>query len=83
MSPAASIVSDGDHGGHGGRLPSAGATPIGDRFRDRGSGGLSLSSIDDLVQTIVIGVAVMGIVVVIDRVRRHRTPIRPRTPSAT
>jgi hypothetical protein len=91
VSPAAGIVADG--GGRDGRrlppgvsaadapssAPAAGTTD-GDRFerRDRGSGGLSLSRADDLVQTMVLGAGVLAVVVLIDRTRRRRRPVVDR-----
>jgi len=79
VSPAASLVADG-----GGR-PPVGAAQAGPPLSGRrqgfdrrsGDGGLALSSIDDVMQTAVIEVCVLAAVVVIDRARRRRRPVRP------
>jgi ribose/xylose/arabinose/galactoside ABC-type transport system permease subunit len=67
-SSAASLVSDGRD-----RRPGFDGV---DRFRERGSSVFGLSNIDDLLQTVLIGVVVLGVVVAIDRLRRRRKPIR-------
>ena len=69
-SALASIVADGrPHGGDGFQRDGGG-------LGGRGSTAFSLGNIDDLVATIVIGVAVLGVVIVIDKARRRRRPIR-------
>ena len=75
-SPAANLVAD-DRTGRA--EPAAPTGPLrGDaQFRSQNGGGFSLANISDLGQTVVIGVGVLGAVVVVDRFRRHRKPIRP------
>jgi len=71
-SSLASIITDGgrEHRPHNG--------DGGDRFdRFRNDGAFSLGNIDELVQTVFIGVAVLAGVVIIDRVRRARRPVNP------
>jgi len=77
-SPAASLVADDRSGGD--RVARAGARPRDEGFRGNDHSGMSLSNIDELVQTVVIGVGILGAVVVVDRVRRTRKPIRPVRP---
>ena len=60
----------------GGRLPGGDGRPPGDRFRGGGT-AFSLGNLDDLVQTMFVGVFVLGVVVAIDKVRRRRRPVRP------
>lgn len=76
-SPAASLVSDRRHGAEG-RGPVPPGVTVTDHLdgRDGGrDGGFDLSRADDLVQSLVIlGLIVAG-VVVIDRVRRRRSPV--------
>ena len=50
--------------------------------RERGSGGLSLSRSDDLVQSMVLGGGVLTVVVLVDTVRRRRRPLVERGRSA-
>jgi len=79
-SGAAGIVADG-----GGRDRPAAGPPARDRGFDRkGSGGPSLSNIDDLAQTLVTLGLIVGVVVVIDRKRRQRrrTRVAPTAPAA-
>ena len=74
VTPLKSLVLD----DHRGRRPGGDGRPPGEGFRGRdGGGAFSLGSIDDLIQTIVVGVVVLGVVVAIDKVRRRRSPIRP------
>ncbi|MEO5723399.1 MAG: hypothetical protein ABIQ39_12125 [Ilumatobacteraceae bacterium] len=66
-SPLASIVSDGS-----------------DIGRRRGDGAaFSLNNIGDLLTTIAIGVGGMSFVILIDKARRHRRPIRPAPKAST
>ena len=73
VSPLKTLVAD----GRGGRRPGTEGRPPRDGFRGRDDGAFSLGNLDDLAQTVMIGVVVLGIVVVVDRVRRRRRPIRP------
>lgn len=69
ISPLKSLVLD-DHGGH---RPDGGNRPPRDRF---GKGGaFSLSNLDDLAQTALVGVVGLVVVVAIDKVRRRRKPV--------
>ena len=78
VSPAAGLVADG--GGPRRELPAGASQPRdGDRHHLRLDGGLDLNSIDDLGQTVFIGVGVLGVVVAVDRARRRRRPVVPRT----
>lgn len=70
-SSLASIITDGG----GDRRPPDGGGDRFDRFRD--SGAFSLGNIDELLQTMFIGVAVLAGVVFIDRARRQRRPVDP------
>jgi len=88
VSPAASIVSndrEGREGREGRPVPAGAPAPDEERFerRRKGDGGLSLGSVDEVVQTMLIGVGVMAVVVLIDRTRRRRRasaapPLAPR-----
>ncbi|HEY4333895.1 MAG TPA: hypothetical protein VGM78_15045 [Ilumatobacteraceae bacterium] len=71
MSRLASLVAD-DSGGHD---PRAGGPAPGD-FRGTGS-AFSVSNLSDLMTTIAIGVGVMILVIVVDKIRRRHRPIRP------
>ena len=71
-SSLASVITD---GGHDGRGPG-GAGDVRDRLHERGGSAFSLDSIDDLLQTVLVGVLVLGAVVAIDKARRRRKPIR-------
>ncbi len=71
VSPLKALVLD----DHGGRRPGGDGRPPRDRFGD--SGAFSLSNIDDLLQSALIGVVVLAVVVAIDKVRRRRSPVRP------
>lgn len=78
QSGLASLVSDDRRDGPPGRPGDAAEAQRteGDREdhrdQDRSSGGLSLSSIDDLLQTIVVEVGLGAVVVIADRSRRKR-----------
>lgn len=86
---AASLIAD----GRGDRPPPTGApAPTGSsgtehsrdrRFDDRGSGGVSLTNIDDLGQTLFIEAAIVGGVVAIDLARRRRRQQRRGRPEPT
>ena len=69
-SALASIVADGGPGARDGFIRDGAGSG------GRGATAFSLGNIDDLIGTIVIGVAVLGVVIVIDKARRHRRPIR-------
>lgn len=71
VSPLKGLVSD----GHRDRFPGGDGRPPRDRFG--GGGAFSLGNLDDLVQTMVVGVLVLGVVVAIDKVRRRRRPVMP------
>ena len=72
VSPLKGLVTD----GRGDRFPGGDGRPPRDRFRG-GGGAFSLGNLDDLVQTMFVGVFVLGVVVAIDKVRRRRHPVRP------
>ncbi len=77
VSPAADLVADGGPPNRAASASSNRATSLnplsGDEGRgDRGAHGVSLSHIDDLVQTTLIQLAVLSGVVVVDRQRRSR-----------
>ena len=79
ISPAAGLITD-DHGDRRlpGAAPSAPNPPQeNDRHRSRLNGGFDLGSIDEVVQTMVIGGLVLAIVVAVDRSRRRRRPVVP------
>lgn len=84
VSPAASIVSNDREGRERRPVPAGAPAPDEERFerRRKGDGGLSLGSVDEVVQTMLIGVGVMAVVVLIDRTRRRRRPIRPAAPDS-
>lgn len=72
VSPLKSLVIDHHHG----HRPGGEEGPPAGGFRNRdGGGAFSLSSIDDLLQTVLVGVAVLGGVVAIDKWRRRRRPV--------
>ncbi|MFN8052618.1 MAG: hypothetical protein U0Q22_14320 [Acidimicrobiales bacterium] len=83
-SPAASLVADGRDGRDRPGLPAGAPAPPAavnrtgrfdrDRVERRGAGGISLSNVDDLVQTMFVGVLVLGGVILVDRARRRRNP---------
>lgn len=79
-SSAASIVTD---GGRPDRREIEGQpTPDGNtqpESRDRRGGAAGLASIDELGSTMLIGIAVLGVVVAVDTVRRRRNPILRKT----
>lgn len=66
-----SLVTDGRGGD---RRPPGGGTFDRDRRRPGDGAAFSLSNVQDLVQTIAIGVGVLATVVVFDRVRRASRP---------
>ena len=47
--------------------------PKDQRFERRGAGGISLSNLDDLAQTLVVMGALVTVVIVVDRSRRKRS----------
>ena len=75
-SSAASLVAD-DRGGRNQLAPppngAPGAAPDNQRFDQKGAGGISLSHIDDLAQTLVVMGALVTVVIVVDRSRRKRS----------
>lgn len=72
VSPLKGLVTD-DHRGRG---PAGDGRPPGDGFRDRdGGAAFSLSRIDDLLQTVLVGVMVLAAVVAVDKWRRRRRPV--------
>jgi len=82
-SSAASLVADGrsDRSPASASLTQAGqgrAAPARGRSDRRGANGMSLSNLDDLIQTLLIEGLILGGVVVVDTARR-RHGRRPRT----
>lgn len=79
-SSLASLVTDGGRDGHGDRRPPNGETF--DRFRRGEGGAFSVGNLDDLAQTVLVGVLVLGVVMAIDRLRRRARPIVARASAA-
>lgn len=75
VSPLKGLVIDDHHR----RGPGGEARPPGEGFRDRdGGGAFRLASLDDLVQTVLVGAGVLGVVVAVDKWRRRRRPVLDR-----
>lgn len=70
-SSLASIIADG--GGDRGRAGGGGVGNV----RNGGGAAFSLGNSGDLFTTLGIGIGVLGLVIVVDKIRRRRRPVRP------